>query len=509
MGKKVLEPSLESPLVEGSMGIGPVTEKIVQRAEVAAEVATQATGDVAQLQADKNLLEQRTYDLENKLNQALSQQSAAGNAAAATYEAERQSIMAQANQVASDLAQAQATATAATQALESANAQLAAAAEHENAQITAAVTAEQEKAALAIEKARQEAAANALAGKEPATGSSQSAGPSLTVPTPALKDKYLSDWTNAADIANQAWMTDYPKQTSNQTRLAWFAKFEAAAWATERKYPGFGVWVANNRKALVNAMATEKAKVLKESQTTGSVDPNLAMWKKAGEQAMAMWTVNYPKISDNAQRLAYLNTIYVGAQNVEKQYPGFMKWFEQAYPGVSAKMIAEVNRLKVGTPPTAAQFKAPSNTSQIKTTPIVTQAAPTVIDPKIVADYNSMLTAWAAYKQLTNDTQRMQAMQKFQAWRASTGKAAWDYARQKNPTFTTAVDAESRRLSDILAKLGVGGASKTSPVFVKGFGLVDENVLKAQQLRDAAKIMHADALWNAQRNVKLTRMMGR
>jgi hypothetical protein len=136
-------------------------------------------------------------------------------------------------------------------------------------------------------------------------------------------------------------------------------------------------------------------------------------------------------------------------------------------------------------------------------------------DPKLVEGMFALGSAWTQYKKLPNDQAKAAAMQKFLAARLTAdGKKLWEFARTANAALVREIEAEANRVSSLLPK--TGGAGKTSSGQANQFsGLrypgqrLDEYVAKAQQYRDAAKILRADNMQRANVNMRLTRMMGR
>jgi hypothetical protein len=220
-------------------------------------------------------------------------------------------------------------------------------------------------------------------------------------------------------------------------------------------------------------------------------DPKIAAWTEAAMFTMAAWTTQYPGLATDALKNQMLADIYATTRRVEAGAPGYMAWFEKQHPGVAARMVAELNRIK-GVAPDA-----------VRTTGQANYSSPTT-DPKVVEGYNWLVAAWRSYGKLADDTKKRAAMTAFLSARASAdGRKVWDYARTNNAALTLAIDKEAQRLSLAKVATGTNYGARTS---VKG---LDEYVLKAQQYRDAAKILRADNMQRASVNMRLTRMMGR
>jgi hypothetical protein len=444
MGKKVAAPG--NPFEESPTGVvspfpfeevtATTPKAIVAQAEVATEVAGQAAAQYTQLMAEKAQLEQRAFIAEDRLNAALAEQTPMGTADAQTFDAERQALLAQiaANEAAG--AQAVATAEAAQQSIDAAAQSMADAAERERVLTDAVTKAETDRVARELEIARQNQATSELGTTPPgAPGSgtpSNSGGNGVILPDGILDN--VPKYRQAEQLLIQLWMEEYPKQTTNAARLLWFKKLEAGILATEKVAPGFGDWLLKTNKPLLDKMLVEKKKA--SAEVVGPNDIKLAAWKVASVATLDYWTKVYPGQTD-VMKAKGLVAIVIATQKTEKAAPGYMKWFDITYPGVSAKMIAEGDRLKnVAVPGSTATGEKPPAEANA-------QASKATIDA-----YNALVAGWAQYQKLTTEAQRKAAMTA--VWAASVtpqGKIVWAYATSVNPNFVAAVTAEIKRLT--------------------------------------------------------------
>lgn len=552
---------------EAFVGASPAT---VAKAEVASEMATQANAQLMQLNADRAAAEQRIYQLENALNAALAQKTPTSNADAATIEAERQALMARISQLETQVAAATATAAAAEQSLGQAQQTAVQEANRKVDEYKAAIQFDLNKQQQQANKNIQDVAAKLLSGGT-GTGTGTSADEALFAKFKELSEylkNYLSDqmkragsnkdkqgyinsfwekkkefdtkysgangtqpfatyfsthymgvltdaqiweatisrelaaenkasneskWREAAEWVVKSWKEQYPKLTTDAARLEWFKAFDKQLQTTSEQLPGYNGWLQQNYASLITALGNEKRKVTAAVANTVTVDQKMTVWTDTANSIMQTWRRVYPALKTDVLKGQTLAEIYNTAQATQSKYPGFMAWFEQQYPGVGAQMIAEQNRIKGGTPPSTT----PAHTNY--SSPAATTPA---VDPKVTDGYAWLLTAWRNYAKLPDDTKKKQAMTAFLAARTTPdGRKIWDYARTKNAALTQAIDAEAARLA-----LAPAHANYSSPTAVKG---LDEYVLKAQQYRDAAKILRADNMYRANVNMRLTRMMGR
>jgi hypothetical protein len=270
-------------------------------------------------------------------------------------------------------------------------------------------------------------------------------------------------YRQAEQLLIQLWMEEYPKQTTNAARLLWFKKLEAGILATEKVAPGFGDWLLKTNKPLLDKMLAEKKKA--SAEVVGPNDIKLAAWKVASVATLDYWTKVYPGQTD-VMKAKGLVAIVIATQKTEKAAPGYMKWFDITYPGVSAKMIAEGDRLKnVAVPGSTATGEKPPAEANA-------QASKATIDA-----YNALVAGWAQYQKLTTEAQRKAVMTA--VWSASVtpqGKIVWAYAASVNPTFVAAVTAEAKRLTATpsvagkfkpatsAAPAGGGVGARTAPV---------------------------------------------
>jgi hypothetical protein len=448
MGKRVAAPG--NPFEESPTGVvspfpfDEVTETtpkaVVAQAEVATEVAGQAAAQYTQLMAEKAQLEQRAYIAENNVNTALAQQTPAGTADAQTFDAERQALLARIDANEAALAQTIATAEAAQQSIDVATQSMDLAAERERILSDAAITAENDRVARELEIARQNQATSDLGtGSAPipvatpipaATDSGSGAGVALPPIVPDNTIKYRQ----AEQLLMQLWMNEYPKQTTNAARLLWFKKLEAGLAEVEKAAPGFGAWLMKTNKPLLDKMFAEKQKA--SAEVVGPVDAKLAVWKVASVLTLDYWTKVYPGQTD-VLKAKGLVAIVTATQKTETAAPGYMKWFDVTYPGVSAKMIAEGARLRsVATPGAGATGDKPPAEANA-------QASKATIDA-----YNALVAGWAAYQKLKTEAERKKVMTATVAYSVTPqGKVVWTYAQSVNPTFVAAVTAEAKRLT--------------------------------------------------------------
>jgi hypothetical protein len=255
-------------------------------------------------------------------------------------------------------------------------------------------------------------------------------GASTDTQVPDLELKYQQ----AEKLLIQLWMEEYPKQTTNAARLAWFQKLETGIAATEKVLPGFGAWLLKTNKPLLDKMLAEKKKA--SAEVVGPADLKLAAWKVASVATLDYWTKVYPGQTD-VMKAKGLVAIVIATQKTEKAAPGYMKWFDVTYPGVSAKMIAEGNRLKnVAVPGSTATGEKPPAEANA-------QASKATIDA-----YNALVAGWAQYQKLTTEAQRKAVMTAVVAASVTPqGKVVWAYAASVNPAFVAAVTAEAKRLA--------------------------------------------------------------
>jgi hypothetical protein len=219
--------------------------------------------------------------------------------------------------------------------------------------------------------------------------------------------------------------------------------------------PGFGDWLLKTNKPLLDKMFTEKKKA--SAEVVGPNDIKLAAWKVASVATLDYWTKVYPGQTDVVKAKG-LVAIVIATQKTEKAAPGYMKWFDITYPGVSAKMIAEGNRLKnVAVPGSTATGEKPPAEANA-------QASKATIDA-----YNALVAGWAQYQKLTTEAQRKAVMTA--VWSASVtpqGKVVWAYAQSVNPNFVAAVTAEIKRLT---ATPSVAGKFKPARITPTGGGV--------------------------------------
>jgi hypothetical protein len=262
----------------------------------------------------------------------------------------------------------------------------------------------------------------------------------VSISVPQVSDLELK-YQQAEKLLIQLWMEEYPKQTTNAARLLWFKKLEAGILATEKVAPGFGAWLLKTNKPLLDKMFTEKKKA--SAEVVGPADLKLAAWKVASVATLDYWTKVYPGQTD-VMKAKGLVAIVEATQKTEKAAPGYMKWFDVTYPGVSAKMIAEGDRLKnVAVPGSTATGEKPPVEANA-------QASKATIDA-----YNALVAGWAQYQKLTTEAQRKAVMTA--VWAASVtpqGKIVWTYARSVNPNFVAAVTAEIERLTTMPSAAG-------------------------------------------------------
>jgi hypothetical protein len=332
-------------------------------------------------------------------------------------------------------------------------------------------------------------------------------------------------WQQAADVINQLWMTDYPKRVTNAARLEWFVQLEKGIAETEKRFPGFNAWLISTNKGLLSKMASEKKKVAME---VPSVDPKLVVWKTASVLTLDYWTKKYSGQTDK-EKAQGLIAIVNATKATEQAAPGYMKWFEATYPGVSAKMMAEGSRLQnVSVPGSGALTANPA---------VETKS----VSKDIVNAYTQLLGGWEAYKKLTDENQRKTVMTATLAASVTPqGKLVWAYAQSVNPSFVAAVTAEAARLSQapkagqVAARpidlkpqvVGVGarpvqpqvgaGARPVTPTAGAGarpvpksnVATVINSVTQANALRSAAKVLTAANNTQAIKNKLLVRVMG-
>ena len=565
MGKKVATPGYTEPVINDlPMGASPAT---VQRAEVAAETLTQSNAQLMSLQADKAAMEQRTYQLENALNAALAQQSANGNADAATINAQLQALQAQLAATSAQLATANAVADAANQALGKAQDDAVKEANRLADAATAAVNAANDKAASDLEKARQEWANSQLGG---GTGTGTGTGTdsfaqfnetfgwsekawkdykaTKSAKTLAARKQFIESWwasidssdkklagfknwvaqnhsALSAEVGNEYtavvnelnkattaslepqwqeaafgigmnWSQAYPLQTTEAARSKWFTDLDKELQRIEASLPGFGGWLAQNNAALVTAMNNERKRV------TAALNPmNVAYQDTAMVEAMfvltSAWDAFKKLPNDQAKKVAMQQFIAKTMTPDGKKVWEFARKNNAAFV---ALVEAEANRLST--------FKgsAASLVSKPTTTAVYQQ------DPKLVEGMVMLGAAWAQYKKLPNDQAKAKAMQTFLAARLTAdGKKLWEFARTANAALVREIEAEANRVSSLLPqtiRTGSGQADQFSGLRYSGQRL-DEYVAKAQQYRDAAKILRADNMQRANVNMRLTRMIGR
>jgi uncharacterized protein YjbJ (UPF0337 family) len=566
MGKNVATPGYTEPVINDlPMGASPAT---VRKAEVAAEVLTQSNAQLMQLQADKAVMEQRTYQLENALNAALAQQSANGNADASTIEAQRQALAAQLAATEAALAAARATADAANQSLGKAQDDAVKEANRLADQAKADLQAVNDKAARDLEKAAQDWANSQLGGGSGAGSSGTSASAFLEAfswsekawkdykarkSSMALTDrkKFIENWWASIDSSEKAqpgfkdwvwanhasllvepeneyaavvaelnkstapnlepkwqeaagwielsWKQAYPTKTTDTARLQWFTDLDKELQSREAELPGFGGWFAQNRSSLVTAMNNERRKIVAATKPV-----NVAYSDTVMVEAMfvltAAWEA-FKKLPNDTAKKAAMQQFLAKIETPDgKKVWEFAKKNNAAFV---ALVEAEKNRLSTFGGSAASLVSKPTTTAAYQQ------------DPKLVEGMFALGSAWAQYKKLPNDQAKAAAMQKFLAARLTAdGKKLWEFARTTNAALVREIEAEATRISSLLPK--TGGAIRTGSGQADQFsGLrypgqrLDEYVAKAQQYRDAAKILRADNMQRANVNMRLTRMMGR
>lgn len=269
-----------------------------------------------------------------------------------------------------------------------------------------------------------------------------SAASGVSASIPQVSDLEIK-YQQAEKLLIQLWMEEYPKQTTNAARLAWFQKLEAGILATEKVAPGFGAWILKMNKPLLDKMLAEKKKA--SAEVVGPTDLKLAAWKVASVITLDYWTKVYPGQTD-VLKAKGLVAIVEATQKTEKAAPGYMKWFDVTYPGVSAKMIAEGDRIKN----IAVPGSTPGSSGEKPPLAANAQASKATIDA-----YNALVAGWAQYQKLTTEADRKKVMTAVLAASVTPqGQVVWAHARSVNPTFVAAVVAEITRLTTPLAATG-------------------------------------------------------